>query len=231
MFTKPVIVNRESIYGLLCQSSVGPNKINFSNGTAFMVAPNICITASHVLHIESDKSKPIQSKIELIRCPEIGTPMKIAKIIAEDIDRDIAILEILNTSQSASVTMNKSILDRGSSCGSLGFPLANVQVINNQISFNLVERFQSASISAFQTMLQPNGKKYDFYETDSLMYGGSSGCPGFSPDGVVFGMHVATISEGSVNSNSSRLAISLWIPSTDIIDFAKKNGIKKLNVA
>jgi hypothetical protein len=43
---------RECIYGVLCQSNVCNNKVNLGNGTAFMIAPGICATAAHVLHIE-----------------------------------------------------------------------------------------------------------------------------------------------------------------------------------
>ncbi len=62
------------------------------------------------------------------------------------------------------------------------------------------------------------------------MYGGSSGCPGFTKDEMVFGMHVATITDGVASSNSSRLAIALWIPSMDIIKYAASNGIRNIKL-
>jgi hypothetical protein len=48
---------RECIYGVLCQSNVCNNKVNLGNGTAFMIAPGICATAAHVLHIEKGQNK------------------------------------------------------------------------------------------------------------------------------------------------------------------------------
>jgi uncharacterized protein (DUF983 family) len=63
------------------------------------------------------------------------------------------------------------------------------------------------------------------------MYGGSSGCPGFTVNGNVFGMHVATVSDGAATNNSSRLAISLWVPSMDIISFAITQNVKGLILA
>ncbi len=64
------------------------------------------------------------------------------------------------------------------------------------------------------------------------MYKGSSGCPGFLSNGRVFGMHNASfidqprqISEQEARQEI-RLAISLWVPAKDILEFAKRNNIK-----
>jgi len=215
---------RESIYGLLCQTPLGNNKVNFGNGTAFMIAPGICATAAHVLHVEGNKTKPLHQRIELIRTPDIGSQMSMAKLIAEDIERDLALVEIMEPVNISSVSLYGSQVDNGINCGSLGFPLAGIITVNNQIGFNLVERFQGAYISAFRKNSQ-NPEALDFYETDSLMYGGSSGCPGFTTEEKVFGMHVSTVTDGETKTNSTRLAISLWVPSMDIIEFAGANGI------
>jgi hypothetical protein len=195
-----------------------------------MVSPGVCATAAHVLHVDGDKAKPLHQTIEVIRTPDIGKPMCVAKLIAEDIDRDLALIEIEKPTNTTSVKLNKGLVDRGTNCGALGFPLATIGVVNNQIAFNLVERFQGAYISAFQKILYPNNLSLDFYETDSLMYGGSSGCPGFTVDEVIFGMHVATVTDGDTKSNSSRLAISYWVPSMDIIKFSQSKGVTKLTL-
>ena len=231
MFRKTCNTIRESIYGVLCQSVIGVDQINCGNGTAFMIAPGVCATAAHVLHIEGDKSKPLHKKIEVIRAAEIGNPMAEARLIAEDIDRDLALIEINNPVNFSTVTLYNKIIERGTSCGILGFPLASVAVVNNQIAFNLVERFQGAYISAFQKFSLPNNVTLDFYETDSVVYGGSSGCPGFTIEERVFGMVIGTASEENTTNNSSRLAISRWVPSIDIIAFANSKGVKKINVA
>ncbi len=219
---------RNTIYGVLCQSPIENNQVNFGNGTAFMVAPGICVTAAHVLHIEGDKTKPVHARIEVIRSPDIGKQMNVARLLAEDLDRDIALLEIINPLDSTCVTFHRLPIESGTNCGSLGFPLANVTERNHQMAFNLVERFQGAYISAFQKLNSHGNQVFDFYETDALMYGGSSGCPGFTNDEKIFGMHVATITDGIAKTNSSRLAIALWIPSMDIIAFAKKHGVHHL---
>lgn len=228
MFRDACKTIRESIYGVLCQSPLGSGQVNFGNGTAFMIAPGICATAAHVLHVEGDRSKPVHKKIEVIRAPDIGTPMLEARLIAEDIDRDLAFIEILNPVNTASLVLYNSKIDIGTACGALGFPLASVAVINNQIGFNLVERFQGAYISAFQRSKLPNNVSLDFYETDSVVYTGSSGCPGFTTEKKIFGMVIGTASENNSKDNSARLSISHWVPSMDIIAFARSKGIKIL---
>lgn len=222
---------RESIYGVLCQSPGGADQVTLGNGTAFMIAPGICATAAHVLHIEGDKSKPLHKKIEVIRTPDIGTQMLAAKLIAEDLDRDLALIEINNPVDSTMAVLYSSKIDIGTTCGALGFPLATITTVNNQMAFNLVERFQGAFISAFQKFSFPDNVYMDFYETDSVVYGGSSGCPGFTVEERVFGMVIGTASEDNSKNNSSRLSISRWVPSMDIIAFAKSKGITQLNVA
>jgi hypothetical protein len=84
---------RESIYGVLCKTAAGANQITCGMGTAFMIAPGICATAAHVLHVDADKTKGLHQTIELIRAPDIGTPMLTATLIAEDINRDLALNE------------------------------------------------------------------------------------------------------------------------------------------
>lgn len=222
---------RESIYGVLCQSPIDAGQVNCGNGTAFMIAPGICATAAHVLHVEGDKSKPLHKKIEVIRTPDIGTHMLQAKLIAEDIERDLALIEINNPGNSTTVVLYSSKIDIGTACGALGFPLATVATVNNQMGFNLVERFQGGFISAFQKFSFPNNVSLDFYETDSVVYGGSSGCPGFTVEEKIFGMAIGTASEDNSKNNSSRLSISRWVPSMDIIAFAKSKGINQLNVS
>jgi len=221
---------RNSIYGVLCQSELQGQKVIFGNGTAFMIAPGICVTAAHVLHFDSDKAKPLHQRIEVIRAPEIGGKMIGATLIAENPERDIALIKIHDLADRSMICLSENKIDIGTNCGSLGFPLANIIEINKQWGFNLVERFQGAFISAFQKISYNGKDTFDFYETDALMYGGSSGCPGFTKDGIVFGMHVATVTDGKENTHTNRLAIALWVPSMDIIEFAKKNGITQLMV-
>ncbi len=232
MFAKACSQVRESIYGVLGSSKVSTKSINITNATAFMIAPGILSTAAHFVHVENNPAKPIHTKFEVIRAPDIGQNTEIAKLIAEDPSRDIAFLRINNPRSNICVSLEANIVPTGTSCGSYGFPLAQVFLAQTGKGFNLVERFQGASISAFVT--DSAGQKPSYYETDSLMYRGSSGCPGFLVNGKVFGMHIRVRIEKPKGSSSSpkqtgqtetRLAISIWVTSIDIINFAKANGI------
>jgi hypothetical protein len=218
-----------------------------------MIAPSIVVTAAHALHVDCDTNKQLHQLFGVIRAPDVGQSLEKAELIAEDAERDIALLKILNSRSTHSLTLANSVFPIGTSVGSLGFPLATI----DDTGFHLILRFQSASISSYNSITLPTYRTLYSYETDALMYGGSSGCPGFSKDCVVFGLHNRQVIEGpsqgqqmiaqnrqqrrqqlrqqskqqakgekpSTRHNTDRLAISLWVPSTDIITFANTNGI------
>jgi hypothetical protein len=103
--------------------------------------------------------------------------------------------------------------------------------------YALNERFQGSFISSYvKSFKEPaNGIDSDFYETDSLMYNGSSGCPGFMADSKVIGMQSRSLLAGASPKNNKKqngvqvpsnlLSISMWIPSPEIIKFAQNNGV------
>ena len=226
---------RECIYGLMGLSQAGPKQVRETNATGFMVAPGVLVTAAHFCHIDNDPSKPVHTLFEAIRSPDIGQRMERAALIAEDTVQDIALLRIENARSTSQVQLECKPIPTGTTCGSLGFPLASVRRSQSTYTFNLTERFQGASISAYQWSTDPSGRTLRFYETDALMYLGSSGCPGFLIDARVFGMHVACVVEpASVQVNAAnpgrvggnRIAISMWVPAADIREFATANGIQ-----
>jgi S1-C subfamily serine protease len=232
MFATACPSNREAIYGMLATSPVKPQGVTASNGSAFMVAPGILITAAHCVHIETNPNKSVHNKFELIRAPDIGQKMESATLIAFDKKKDLALLKIDEPRSTACLKLLKATVPPGTPCGSLGFPLASVSFNPSGIGFNLIERFQGANISAFVVTTDPIGNKISFYETDSLMYGGSSGCPGFIASGEVFGMHNRSAIGGTGGNpkesgagNRTRLAISMWVTSMDIVAFASINGV------
>jgi len=227
---------RESVYGLTAISSVGPNQVNYCTGTAFMIAPGVLATAGHAVHIDNDPSKPVHSIFEVIRSPDIGMPPEPATLIGVDAVRDIALLRLAAPRSSTCVATLPGLAARGASCGALGFPLASIAFGPTGRMFNLTERFQGANISAYYSAPLPGGAPQNFYETDALMYGGSSGCPGFLLDGRVFGIHVASVIQlttAAPNASatpppspaSNRLAISIWVPIADIDLFARASGV------
>ena len=222
---------RESTYGLLAGSGISQNgsqvAVNASNGTAFMVAPGYLVTAAHSIHQEGNPNKPIHQGFECIRTPDIGQQMEKAIFIDEDSIHDIALLKIEKPRSSSVVEFVKEILPRGTSCGFLGFPLANVQFFpDGKRQFNLFERFQGAYISNFITHNLGTAQQRTFYEIDTLMYSGSSGCPAFNIDAKIFGMQVGSVMQKRKEDNQTeRVAISLVVPSAEIISFLKSQKI------
>jgi hypothetical protein len=231
MFSQTINEVREAIYGVMGFSQVGPGRVNFSTGTAFIVSPGILVTAAHLCHVETNPDNAVHSRFEVIRAPDIGGRMVDVEFVAEDQELDIAILRLAGESPDVRLELKQDSVSVGTPCGSLGFPLSSVAVAQNQRMFNLVLRFQGAYISSFQTMRSPSGRELAFYETDSLMYKGSSGCPGFLHDGRCFGLHnrsrverPTTGGTGPLPGTDTRLAISLWVPSMTIREFLATQG-------
>src|SRR5205807_10615014 len=156
---------------------------------------------------------------------------EVATLVAVDDQKDLALLRIAPPRSSVCLKILKTRVPTGTPCGSLGFPLAQVVVTpQGSVNFNLVERFQGANISAFGSEPVGKGNTLRYYETDSLMYGGSSGCPGFTASGAVFGMQSRSVVEAPKagekgTAAGTRVAISLWVASMEIIAFAAANGV------
>lgn len=223
MFSHVTPTFRESVFGIAGLTHTAPNQIKACNGTGFMIAPGVIATVAHVLHMDSDFHKPTHTSFVAIRAPEIGQPPKPATLIAQDVDLDVAFLRMASAG-GPPVKLAAETLPLGTSCGALGFPLAHITFSGTEPTFNLIERFQGAHISAFHA--ETHGQKLiQFYETDVLMYAGASGSPGFLLDGRVFGMHRASVMEGTQDGGEQRAAISLWIAAADIISFAAAHGI------
>lgn len=225
-FSKACARVREAVYGIKAFSQISQNQFNISTGTAFMIAPSILITAAHLCHIQNDHAQQTHSNFAVIRAPDIGQQMERCIFLAEDIQRDVALLKIDNPRSTRCVKLTTQQITKGTPVGSFGFPLAFID--RNTGVFHLIERFQGAHISSFRS----TGRELYSYETDALMYKGSSGCPGFLLNGKVFGMHNASFIDQprQINERETqqeiRLAISLWVPAKDIIEFAKRNNIK-----
>lgn len=300
MFESACLKVRESLYGILCQTDVGGRPVHFGSGTGFLIAPQLCLTAAHVLHHDGQKNAPIHSRIQVIRAPEVGRPMRMARLLGIDDALDLALLQIehirpieqakridqtrpieqakridqtgLTADQRTAVpaaqqrdvpelalhekvpelalhaevpylTLHAEVPLPGTPCGSLGYPLSTVGMKEQHVAFTLIERFQGSYISSRRPELLSDGRLANIVETDGLMYGGSSGCPGFTTDGRVWGLHFATITENvhatpapqnpqarteqlpAIPSSGARLAISLWVSSTEIRAFAARCGV------
>lgn len=232
MFNRTCQTIRGSLYGTIGTSDTAEAGTICSTGTAFMVSPGILVTAAHTTQYESGMSLQYHKKLEVIRAPEIGRPMESARIAVIDPERDIALLRINHPRSTACVSLEPGPVTPGVSCGSLGFPLSTVDFLQQGRKLNLIERFQGAFISSSYTRVTPSGTPLPCYETDALMYGGSSGCPVFLQDGGIIGMVVASqiatdesLATADNENPLTRLAISILVPSYEILAFARANGV------
>lgn len=231
MFADACQIVHESVYAILGTTPLPPNQVNTGTGTGFMIADQILVTAAHVCHRNGNRSQPLHNRVEVCRSDDLGTlPLEAAEVLAEHPYKDIALLRIPNARSNVSVSLRADMVPTGRSVGSLGFPLATVTGVAGGLQLNAFERFQGAHISALRAMII-DGNATNFYETDALMYGGSSGCPGFLPDGGVVGMQVMTLNENAINPgvppppNPSPVSISFWVLAEDIAEFARSHGI------
>src|SRR5262245_51182266 len=75
MFASACNQIRETIYGVNGLSKIG-STLNASNGTAFMIAPQILVTVAHLCHVDSDVTKTRHQLFAAIRSPDIGQSME-----------------------------------------------------------------------------------------------------------------------------------------------------------
>lgn len=240
MFIRECAEIREAVYGVRAVTPRGPQHGDASHGSGFLIAPGVVATAAHLIHMEGDITKPVHATFQVVRAPEVGVASSTASLIGEDIARDVALLQVPENPKSACVRLASDEIPKGTPCGSLGFPFSTTEPDG---TWTLVERFQHAYVSTLVTyvLLSGTAKRY---ETDTLMYGGSSGCPGFVDGGLVIGMQSASMNEPGTSpapapgprkgfrqskktrqpptaKAGARVAISLWVPSFEIIAVAK----------
>lgn len=231
MFAKAIARNREAIYAILGSSPLQSNAITPSLGSAFMVAPGLLITAAHCILDGSKPAKAPRENLRVIRAADIGKKGEPAIVVASDGGKDLALLRIDAPRSTACLKLLDAPVPIGTHCGTSGFPCITVDSVPFSGS-SLIELFQGADISSFLKATGPNGDAASRYETDSPLYGDSSGCPGFVESGEVFGMCRRSVVDPPGNdgmpggsAGPSGSGVTLWIPSMDIIAFAKANGV------
>jgi len=232
MFQNACQTVRQSTYGLVARTRTKKGegtRTQYTNGSAFMISPRILVTSAHLTHPRGKSDEPYQEFL-LIRAPEVGSPAPFenARLIAKDYVKDIALLEIDNPRSSLSVSLEENIIHRGTNCGSLGFPLAQVRFKGKKMSYIARERFLGGYVSNYTRITSPPAQAAFRYETDYVMYGGSSGCPAFLKNSNIFGLQAGTVSlpkKQTRTTESGRIAISRLVSSLDIIEYANSNGI------
>lgn len=213
MFQQACLQLRNSVFGV--RAGINNNgSITYALGSGFLIAPNIIVTTAHGMR---DLATGVQHTFfEVICSADIGKHPVPAELIFQDPASDVAFLRIVNGNYNSVVSISGDFVNKGTMIGTLGFPLSEM---TNGI-WILKERFQHGFVSGYY----PHnfyGHMITFYETDNLMYSGSSGCPAFTSDGVVIGMQ-----SGNLNSKQgNQLSISIVVTSSSIIDLAKKYSL------
>jgi hypothetical protein len=85
---------RDSIYGINGLSQIDPTSVTACGGTGFMISPTFLITAAHLCHVDNDPTKPRHQIFVAIRSPDVGQAMEPATFVAEDTQRDVALLKL-----------------------------------------------------------------------------------------------------------------------------------------
>jgi S1-C subfamily serine protease len=219
MFSKATAEISESLYGVIARTIQG-DQFNHNMGSGIMIAPSYVLTNSHIFHSDNEAQNDNRRKIEVIRSPDIGKDAVNASLFREDTLRDLALLKVEKPTSTKCVSFEDRKVLSGTSCGSIGFPLSTVRLENGALSYNFLERFQGAFVSAHFTETVSE-KAISWYEVDRVMYGGSSGCPFFLENSKVIGLQAKVRTDVS----GGKLAISLVIPSPEIVKFAEDCGV------
>lgn len=230
MFSKTITRNREAIYAVLASSPVPPHAITPSIGSAFMVAPGLLVTAAHAIDDALAPGVDPEGTLSVIRAPDIGRKPEPVALAARDDRTDLALLRLDDPRSTACLRLLDGPVPVGTRCGSSGFPRILVDTPPPARGISLIELFQGAEICAFVDATGLDGAPAARYETDSPMYGDAAGCPGFLPSGEVFGMYSRFVPSPAERSGPSdaeqrtRAGVSLWVPSMEILAFARAHG-------
>jgi len=217
MFEKALAQNREAIYAILASSSLPPEAATPSGGTAFMIAPGLLVTAARCVPGGSDPGNLPCPELSLVRAPDIGRGTERATLVSLDRGKGLALLRIDAPRSAAFLRILDVPVPIGTQCAYSGFPRISMGPAPRP-GVSLIEMFQGACVSSFVRTAGPGGEPVPYYVTDAPLVGDASGCPGFLPSGEVFGML-------NCPPCDIRSALPSWVPSMDIVSFARGNGV------
>jgi hypothetical protein len=217
MFEKALAENREAIYAILASSSLPPEAATPSGGTAFMIAPGLLVTAARCIHGGSEPGNPPRTELSLVRAPDIGRGTERATLVSLDRGKGLALLRIAAPRSTAFLRVLDNPVPIGTQCAYSGFPRLAMDPAPLP-GASLIEMFQGAFVSSFESAAGPDGVPVSYYVTDAPLVGDASGCPGYTSSGEVFGM--LNCPPGDIRS-----AVPSWVPSMEIVTFALDNGV------
>jgi len=156
-------------------------------------------------------------ELSLVRAPDIGRGTERATLVSLDRGMRLALLRIDAPRSAAFLRILDVPVPLGTQCAYSGFPRISMGPAPRP-GASLIEMFQGASVSSFVRTAGPDGEPLSYYVTDAPLVGDASGCPGFLPSGEVFGM--LDCPQGDIRS-----ALPYWVPSMDIVSFARGSGV------
>lgn len=210
MFQRACQAVKDSLYGVKCKTTT----VGSTLGSGFVLSPGVIVTCAHVLHLKGDVKKPMHESFQVIQESEIGKRrMDVGTLIAEDTTKDIALLGVEPKRSNKFVRLELGIANIGTSCGTLGFPLA---FVNSRGVLRIDMQFQIGHISSYHRDL-------GYYEVNYSSYHGSSGSPGFTVDGKAIGMHKGPLIPKYL---PDKFIFSYWVSSPQIKHFVEHNGIE-----
>jgi hypothetical protein len=175
------------------------------------------VTAARCVPGGSDTGTLPRPGLSLVRAPDIGRGTERATLVSLDRGKGLALLRIDAPRSAASLRILDVPVPIGTPCAYTGFPRISMGAAPLP-GASLIEMFQGASVSSFVRTAGPDGEIVSYYVTDAPLVGDASGCPGFVPSGEVFGMLICP--PGGI-----RPAVPSWVPSMDIVAFARGNGV------
>lgn len=205
MFEKAIHIIENGLYGVLAKSSKKESK-----GTGFAVSDRHIVTNAHIVYEDGRGYSKLLTSFQSILDVNIGKKMFYCKFIDDDKVNDIALLEILNSSDycSSPLSLKKDLELPGNICGAIGYPF---DMKNSIGTYLFIKRFKTSFVSFYK-----NG----MMETDQRMYPGFSGSPRFDSDGLVIGIHHST-----KEVNKQRVEVSLNASTIAIQNLLNKNNV------
>ncbi len=108
---------QQSVYGIWARSKINSSSSDHSTGTGFMIYPGIIVTCSHVIHQKGDIKNPVHKEFMVVRAPDIGIKAEKVTLLAENPNRDIALLRIDESRNESCVDLEPNLISPRDACG------------------------------------------------------------------------------------------------------------------
>lgn len=202
-----------SIWGWNTQPQVQQAK---ATGTGFIITEDgYIVTNAHVIYDDSDYNAGKAIDVSVLFSDETQHN---AKIIAYDIETDIAVLKVNENNLKPAVLGNSEELRVGEL----------VIAVGNPLGFDLFGSVTSGIVSALNREISINEKSMTLIQTDAAINSGNSGGPLLNSCGQVIGINSAKMSSSYGTASIEGLGFAIPIKEAKIIidDLINYNYVK-----